>query len=34
VPVGAVRSMCARDFLEAAKYFKGFQGRHKAKQDD
>ena len=34
VPVSAVRSMCARDFLEAAKYFKGFQGRHKAIQDN
>ncbi|WP_250533546.1 phage tail assembly protein [Caballeronia sp. AZ10_KS36] len=34
VPVAAVRSMCARDFLEAAKYFKGFQGRHKATSDN
>lgn len=29
VPVAAVRAMCASDFLEAAKYFKGFQGRHR-----
>jgi hypothetical protein len=34
VPLGAVRSMCARDFLEAAQYYRGFQQRHKAEQDD
>lgn len=34
VPLSAVRSMCARDFLEASQYFKGFQRRYKADLND
>ncbi|OTP79493.1 phage tail assembly protein [Caballeronia sordidicola] len=34
IPLGAVRSMCARDFLEASQFYAGFQRRHDANAND